>query len=121
MNKLTGVINKILDTNLVNTLESKESMHFCNTITSKLLSVQLETMYTERRALQHEPQHPPFFFQNILQHLIRHQVVGYSRYADESLLVCNKSVADTINMLSEFNICPKLNFTIEHEQNNNLF
>jgi hypothetical protein len=53
--------------------------------------------------------------------LTKHKIIGYFRYVDDILIVCNKNKTHSDTMITEFNtLHPIINFTIENEENKKL-
>jgi len=63
------------------------------------------------------------YMQNTTIHelLKKHRIEGYFRYVDDSLVVYNDDNTNIYNVLEDFNnLAPKLKFTFEEEQNNQI-
>ena len=128
--ELIAILSDSCITNNVDDMTKKEIMKITQTIISQNYFQFQDTIYLQKEGLAMGASTSSILSEIYLQHmenttvpelLEKHIIKGYFRYVDDILLVYIDNPTSIHNVLDEFNnLTPKLKFTLEEEQNNQI-
>jgi len=128
--ELIAILSDSCITNNVDDMTKKEIMKITQTIISQNYFQFQDTIYLQKEGLAMGASTSSILSEIYLQHmenttvpelLEKHIIKGYFRYVDDILLVYTDNTTNIHKALDEFNNpTPKLKFTLEEEQNNQI-
>ena len=127
---LMAILNELCNANDVYGKTSQEILRITHTLVSQNSFQFQDTIYIQNEGLAMGAPTSSILSEVYLQYmenttiyelLKKHRIEGYFRYVDDILVVYNDDNTNIYNVIEDFNnLAPKLKFTLEEEQNNQI-
>jgi len=128
--ELMTILNELCNANDVDAKTTYEILRITQTLVNQNYFRFQDTIYIQNEGLAMGTPASSILSEVYLQHmenttihelLKKHRIEGYFRYIDDILIVYNDDNTNIYNVLEDFNnLAPKLKFTLEEEQKNQI-